>query len=171
MKLLKPQQLTLLLITTVILAIVGWLLAEFTGLSQLSPTSALITGAIIGSLLGITLFQLLDGRPQNASSSNGGSSVSSGEKMTIFVGNLAFKANSDQLSDLFSQYGVVSHVRIMMDRVTRRPRGFGFVEMDGKGAKKAIQALDGSEFMGRPLRVNEGHERQPKATETEENQD
>ncbi len=83
----------------------------------------------------------------------------SGEKKTIFVGNLAFKASPDELNELFSKYGNVHSVRIMKDRATRRPRGFAFVEMNERGAAKAIKKLDGMEFLGRNLRVNEGAER------------
>ncbi|MDH5190854.1 MAG: RNA-binding protein [Gammaproteobacteria bacterium] len=78
---------------------------------------------------------------------------------TIFVGNLAFKARRDELSKLFSEYGQVNSVRIMTDRETRRPRGFGFIEMNSSDAKAAIKALDGYEFMGRDLKVNEANER------------
>ncbi|SCZ61132.1 RNA recognition motif domain-containing protein [Thiohalomonas denitrificans] len=81
------------------------------------------------------------------------------ESHSVFVGNLNFKARNEDLRELFAQYGDVHSVRIMTDRATRRPRGFGFVEMDEKGARKAISALDGQEFLGRKLRVNEGKER------------
>ncbi|NOR51539.1 MAG: RNA-binding protein [Gammaproteobacteria bacterium] len=86
----------------------------------------------------------------------------SDQRKTIFVGNLAFKANSEQLRELFAKYGTVHTVRIMTDRMTRRPRGFAFVEMDEKPSAKAIKALNGKEFMGRDLRVNEGNERKPR---------
>ena len=88
-----------------------------------------------------------------------------GEKKTIFVGNLAFKASPDELSELFTKYGTVHSVRIMKDRATRRPRGFAFVEMNERGATKAIKSLDGKEFMGRKLRVNEGAERKERNNE------
>ncbi|QEP45189.1 RNA-binding protein [Ectothiorhodospiraceae bacterium BW-2] len=88
------------------------------------------------------------------------------ENKTIFVGNLAFKANSEQLRALFARYGEVVTVRIMTDRLTRRPRGFAFVEMEGRGAMKAIEALDGHEFLGRELRVNEGHNRRPRSDDS-----
>lgn len=87
----------------------------------------------------------------------------SGENMTIFVGNLAFKASQDDLRELFAPFGTVRSVRIMKDRATRRPRGFAFVEMDSAHAAAAIKALDGKEFLGRNLRVNEGVERNQKA--------
>jgi RNA recognition motif-containing protein len=59
----------------------------------------------------------------------------------------------------------VHSVRIMKDRATRRPRGFAFVEMESRGAAKAIKGLDGLEYMGRNLRVNEGAERKEQGNE------
>lgn len=76
------------------------------------------------------------------------------QKQTLFIGNLAFKATEQDLRRLFGQHGEVFNVRLMIDRHTRKPRGYGFVEMDQAGARKAIAALNEQEFMGRPLRVN-----------------
>ena len=75
-------------------------------------------------------------------------------QVSVFVGNLAFKASANDLRELFSGYGEVQGVRVMTDRATRRPKGFAFVEMDKKGAKSAIADLDGSEFFGRDIKVN-----------------
>ncbi len=77
----------------------------------------------------------------------------------IYVGNLPFSATEADLRQLFSQHGSVSSVSLITDRETGRPRGFGFVEMDDAGAQAAIAALDGKEFGGRSLRVNEAQER------------
>ena len=77
----------------------------------------------------------------------------------IYVGNLSFKTTEEELQDLFQQYGEVSKVNIIQDRETGRSRGFGFVEMESEGASEAIEALDGSEFGGRNLRVNVARER------------
>jgi RNA recognition motif-containing protein len=75
----------------------------------------------------------------------------------LYVGNLPFSATEDDVRDLFAQHGQVLSVQLITDRETGRPRGFGFVEMeDGSGA---IQALDGMDFGGRNLRVNEAKER------------
>lgn len=84
---------------------------------------------------------------------------------SIFVGNLAFRASREDLERLFGQYGTVRSVRIMTDRVTRRPRGFGFVEMEARGAAAAIRALDGKELHGRQLKVNEGNDRRPRESQ------
>ena len=77
----------------------------------------------------------------------------------IFVGNLPFSAQEDSLRELFQQHGSVHSVRIITDRDTGRSRGFGFVEMPGDVANVAIEALNGTDFEGRPLRVNEARPR------------
>ncbi|MGD9487450.1 MAG: RNA recognition motif domain-containing protein [Calditrichaceae bacterium] len=78
---------------------------------------------------------------------------------TIYVGNLPFSATEDELRDLFGQHGTVQSVKLITDRETGRPRGFGFVEMDDNEAETAIEALDGAEMGGRNIRVNEAKEK------------
>jgi RNA recognition motif-containing protein len=78
---------------------------------------------------------------------------------TIYVGNLPFTASEDQLRELFGQFGKVESVKLVSDRETGRPRGFGFVEMDGAEADSAIAALNGQQFGGRSLRINEAREK------------
>jgi RNA recognition motif-containing protein len=74
----------------------------------------------------------------------------------LFVGNLPFSATEDELRDLFSAFGEISQVRIMTDRDTGRSRGFAFVEMaDDEAAERAIAALNGKDFGGRALTINE----------------
>ncbi len=74
----------------------------------------------------------------------------------LFVGNLPFSANEDGLRDLFAQFGEVQQVKIMTDRDTGKSRGFAFVEMtQDEDAEKAIAALNGKDFGGRALTVNE----------------
>ena len=79
----------------------------------------------------------------------------------IFVGNLSFGASEESLRALFDTHGTVSRVNVVTDRDTGQPRGFGFVEManDGEG-EKAIAAVNGTDFDGRTLNVNEAR---PKA--------
>lgn len=81
---------------------------------------------------------------------------------SIYVGNLPFSATEDELRDLFEPFGSVSSVKLISDRETGRPRGFGFVEMDDSGALKAIQELNGKDMGGRTLRINEAQERAPR---------
>ena len=78
---------------------------------------------------------------------------------SVYVGNLPFSASEDDIHALFSPHGSVDNVKLISDRETGRPRGFGFVEMDEAGATAAIGALNGTDMHGRPLRVNRANER------------
>lgn len=78
---------------------------------------------------------------------------------TIYLGNLSLSVSEQDVENLFGQYGEVASVSLITDRETGRPRGFGFVEMEPEAAAKAIEALDGTEFGGRTLRVNEARDR------------
>ncbi|MDT8375179.1 MAG: RNA-binding protein [Mariprofundaceae bacterium] len=81
--------------------------------------------------------------------------------MNIYVGNLSFRTDDEELRELFAEFGNVTSAKVVMDRETDRSRGFGFVEMssDDEG-KAAIEALDGAEVGGRNLRVNEAKPRE-----------
>lgn len=80
--------------------------------------------------------------------------------MSIYVGNLSFDVTSEDVTEAFGEYGKVNRVSLPMDRETGRPRGFAFVEMaDKEDEKKAIEALDGAEWMGRTMKVNEAKPR------------
>jgi RNA recognition motif-containing protein len=79
---------------------------------------------------------------------------------TIYVGNLPFSATENDVRDLFEKHGAVQSVKLVSDRETGRPRGFGFVEMPSSDAQTAIQHMNGFEMGGRPLRVNEARERE-----------
>lgn len=80
--------------------------------------------------------------------------------MDIYVGNLPYSATDPDLQELFEQHGKVTSARVILDRMSGRSKGFGFVEMpeQSEGAA-AIEALNGADFMGRAIRVNES---QPK---------
>ncbi len=78
----------------------------------------------------------------------------------IYVGNMNYATTEDSLRELFGQYGRVESVAVIVDKATGRAKGFGFVEMDSDdAAKSAIASLDGNEFEGRKLRVNEAQEK------------
>ena len=79
--------------------------------------------------------------------------------MRIYVGNLPFRTNSEELRDLFAEHGEVRDCVIPIDRDSGRSRGFGFVDMDDDEARTAITALDGYDIDGRQLRVNEARPR------------
>jgi RNA recognition motif-containing protein len=74
----------------------------------------------------------------------------------IYVGGLSYATTDKQLEELFSAHGTVQSARVIADKFTGRSKGFGFVEMSsGAEAQKAIEALNGTEFDGRNLTVNE----------------
>jgi len=77
----------------------------------------------------------------------------------LYVGNLSWSTADADLTEMFSQFGEVTSARVITDRETGRSRGFGFVEMDDSSAEKAMKELDGQEFQGRNLRVNEAQEK------------
>ncbi len=81
----------------------------------------------------------------------------------IYVGNLPWSASEDEIREFFSTYGEVQSVTIITDRDTGRSRGFGFVEMEGDSANQAIDGANGKELSGRPIRVSEARERQPRS--------
>lgn len=81
--------------------------------------------------------------------------------MSIYVGNLSYEVTKEDLTTVFEEYGTVSRVSLPSDRETGRPRGFGFVEMGSEDEEsKAIESLDGAEWMGRELRVNKARPRE-----------
>ena len=75
-------------------------------------------------------------------------------KKKLYVGNLSFETTETELKELFTQAGMVDTVRIITDRDTGRSKGFGFVEMED-GGDKAIAQINGQQFNGRALTVNE----------------
>ena len=79
----------------------------------------------------------------------------------LYVGNLSFDAIENDLQDLFSPFGTIVEVNLMQDRMTGKARGFGFVTMSTKEeADAAIQGLNGKDFKGRALTVNEARPRE-----------
>ncbi|GKS59061.1 RNA-binding protein [Nitrospira sp.] len=82
----------------------------------------------------------------------------------VYVGGLPYSTTDQQLNDLFAQYGAVASARIITDKFTGQSRGFGFVEMTTDGdAQKAITALNGTQFGGRTLTVNEARPQEPRS--------
>jgi RNA recognition motif-containing protein len=133
------------LLATLVLAVVLYLLLQFL---EMNVSGAL--GAAIGVVLGGLLTTLLALCP----TANGQpSAADSGEPSTLYVGNLPYKANEQAVQDHFEGQGSVKSVRLMKDRRTGKRKGYGFVEMDAKGAQKAIKNLNDSVFMERTLKV------------------
>ena len=82
----------------------------------------------------------------------------------LFVGNLSFDTTENDLQDAFAAHGTVTETNLMMDRMTNRPRGFGFVTMStAEEAQKAIDALNGKDMGGRALTVNVAKPREERA--------
>ncbi len=89
--------------------------------------------------------------------------MDSNTSIKLFVGNLSYTVTSQQLSDLFSQYGEVEESVVITDRQTGRSRGFAFVTMKKEAdGQKAIKELNGKDFEGRKLIVNQARPRQPR---------
>jgi RNA recognition motif-containing protein len=101
--------------------------------------------------------QTTRGNQNQRSSGDGGSQDSSGPREAeIYAGNLSYDVEDDDLTALFAKYGTVSSVRIIQNRFNGRSKGFGFVSMPNKKeCKAAVEALNGFEFEGRKLVVNE----------------
>jgi RNA recognition motif-containing protein len=77
----------------------------------------------------------------------------------LYVGNLPFTATEDAVRSLFATHGTVEKISLISDRDTGRPRGFGFIEMSNADASRAMEALNGKDFDGRALKINEAQER------------
>lgn len=78
----------------------------------------------------------------------------------LFVGNLPFSATEESVRALFAPHGKIESLALINDRETGRPRGFGFIEMSNTDAANAMQALNGKNFEGRDLKVNEAQARE-----------
>ncbi|MFN7514972.1 RNA recognition motif domain-containing protein [Microcystis sp.] len=87
--------------------------------------------------------------------------------MSIFVGNLSYEISQDDLVEVFKDYGEVKRVHVPVDKETGRKRGFAFVEMVSKGQETAaIEALDGADWMGRSIKVNQDRDREERTERT-----
>ncbi len=85
--------------------------------------------------------------------------------MSIYVGNLSYSVTSEDVENVFQEYGKVNRVQIPIDRETGRMRGFAFVEMANDNEETAaIEALDGAEWMGRDLKVNKAKPREDRGS-------
>lgn len=78
---------------------------------------------------------------------------------TLYVGNLPWSVTDEELSQVFGAVAEVRGSRVIVDRVTQKSRGFGFVEVAEDDAERVINAMNGTEFQGRPLIVNEARPR------------
>lgn len=146
------------LIIIALIAAAGYLVAP--GMETLKILAAgLFLGHLVGSFIGPKGAATAPSAPKTAKASAAPAHPAAGGNISLYVGNIAFSASKSALQKLFEPYGEVKSVRIMTDRQTRKPRGYGFVEMDDAGARAAIASLDGSEFCGRTLRVSEAQQK------------
>lgn len=147
------------------IAILASLLLPTLGIDSKNVVLAVMVGLLIGHFIGISLTTAPTAvavNNQNGQHSNANNnSYNNHEVTTLYVGNLAFHTSKYELQNLFKRYGKVHSSRIMFDKVTRKSRGFGFVEMNSNDAQAAIEALDGMDFSGRSIRVNEANNQAP----------
>ncbi len=147
-----------LLVALPIAGLVYWILQT----QNLIDNGLLVLGAglLIGHLVGAC--SQTSTAQQRATTNHAVKTVTSSpsaDTISLYVGNLAYRTKRDELHTLFSQYGQVNSVRIMMDRTTHRPRGYAFVEMASDAAHEAIKQLDNTEFCERNLRVSEAKQK------------
>lgn len=147
---------------TLALAIITYLVFSFVLSSLTLDTATAVTIGVV--LAGILVPMLVELKPLEsvpaATAPKAVTVTASGPSVTLYVGNLPYKANEEAVRDLFQQSGSVLNVRLMKDRQTGRRRGFGFVEVAARDAAKVIQKLNDFEYEGRTLKVREAKERQ-----------
>lgn len=137
------------------------------GYIVISVTSVTITAEVsfvIGAILAGVAIQFIKTGGSTATASTSSAAVPEGDfaTMTLYVGNLPYRANEMAIRTLFAEQGKVLSVRLMKDKHTGKRRGFGFVEMPEKDAQKAINALNEQDFQDRSLKVREANERVPR---------
>ena len=133
-------------------------LTEKLHLFAMNSLLALFIGLLLGHLIG-SFVSIRPSMRVSPSSDAGEYASDQDEIQAIYVGNLPFKTTRHELRELFEPFGKVHSARIMIDKATRKPRGYGFVEMDSRSATKAINKLNGSTFSGRSIKVNEASQR------------
>lgn len=137
------------LLLSIIIAVIGFFSLEQLSLNVSSGLSFLFGAVSTGIIVQLFVKTAKDGAASNKEM----------ETTTLYVGNLAYRANEASVRELFSEQGHVVSVRLMKDKFTGKRRGFGFVEMLKSDAKKTIKKLNEKEFQERLLRVREANER------------
>lgn len=145
----KPS-LILNLIVTIIFAVLLYVLIPILA-ANLSNQLTAVLGVLVGGLLIPLLCSAFSSSNKTEDSHENNSDE--GDLSTLYVGNLPYRANEQSVQDHFSLQGTVKSVRLMKDRRTGKRKGYGFVEMDSKGAAKAIKNLNDVEFQERTLKV------------------
>ena len=135
------------LIVAASLAVVSYFLLPILGI-EFSSKLSLALGLLLGGV-----FAPLIGSLTNINFASNDAEPNEGDSKTLYVGNLPYRANEQSVQEHFESEGKVHSVRLMKDRRTGKRKGYGFVEMDTKGANKAIAKLNDSEFQERTLKV------------------
>lgn len=143
--------------TVIAIAIIGTLVFNFV---SVPPAVAFAIGVVITAL---TIHFMPDPQPSQNSTDSTDSAQSS---KTIYVGNLPYRANENDVKNLFAEHGEVFAVRLMKDKRTGKRRGFGFVVMNSQDADTAIHNLNNKEYGQRTLKIREANE--PKSLEDQE---
>jgi len=136
-----------------ILSLLGYYSAGFLGMATTPTGSVFATGLLIGCIIGGLLAALA---PKPAKSEN---TEKHGGTSNLYVGNLPFNAGQEDIKNLFAPFGEVVDIRMVRDRRSKRFKGYAFVEMNSAGAIEAIKQLDGNDYAGRTLRVNEAQKK------------
>jgi len=131
-----------LCVVAFIFSLAGYYAFPFLAMGSSPESSIFATGLLIGTLFGGLLVAL---NPLANDAKN--------NENVLYVGNIPFNAREDEVQRLFEAYGTVKAVRLVTGGPNKRPKGYGFIEMDKAGAIEALE-LNGSEFGGRKLRVN-----------------
>ncbi|GAA0859829.1 RNA-binding protein [Aliiglaciecola litoralis] len=138
----------------VIIALVFSIVAYFLIPAEMfSSPEAFIFGMLLGAIIVPQISKLISESPSKILSVKSSTT-------TLYVGNLPYKVNEQAVSDHFSNYGKVISVRLMKDRRTGKRKGYGFVEVDSKGADKMIKKLNDTDFQERTLKVRLAKEKQ-----------
>ncbi|ALS98994.1 RNA recognition motif domain-containing protein [Lacimicrobium alkaliphilum] len=127
----------------------------------LLSNQALALGLLVGGIVSPQLAKLfVRTAVQPSDKSSTPPSSFTGERKTLYVGNLPYRASEQEVSDHFASHGEVVSVRLMKDRRTGKRKGYGFVEMAEKDAESAVSALNDTEFQERTLKVRMAKDKQ-----------
>ncbi|MEO3679999.1 RNA recognition motif domain-containing protein [Rheinheimera fenheensis] len=144
---------------TLALAVLAYLAFTFLPTLGLTQQVFVVIGVLLSGILVPVLIDVKGSAVESAAVPSPAATYK-GETVTLYVGNLPYRANEDAVKELFQRFGAVVNVRLMKDRQTGRRRGFGFVEVAAKDSNKMIQKLNDFNFQERTLKVREAKERQ-----------
>ncbi|MFT2092361.1 RNA recognition motif domain-containing protein [Paraglaciecola sp. 2405UD69-4] len=132
------------IVIAIVIAVIMYFLLPIIS-TDISISLAAAIGALVGGVLTPLIYSLINSPTAEGETTN--------EISTLYVGNLPYRANEQAVQEYFEQQGKVVSVRLMKDRRTGKRKGYGFVEMDAKGANKAIKHLNDTSFQERTLKV------------------